>query len=64
MRVVHVRDLPALARIATPDDLIVAVPSQLSTVQVLDLASLVLNPDEYAALASQVAADTAEYAGR
>jgi hypothetical protein len=62
MRVVHVPDLPALARIATPDDLIVAVPSQLSALQVLDLASLILTPDEYAALASQVAIDTAEYA--
>ena len=50
MRVVHLPDLPALVRITTPDDLIVAVPAQLSDVQVFDLASLVLTADEYADL--------------
>jgi hypothetical protein len=50
MHVVHLVGLRAVVRITRPDGLIVAVPPHLPTGQVLDLASLILTPDEYAGL--------------
>ena len=49
-QVVHWSGLPAVVRVETAGDVVVALPSELSAGQALGLARLVLNGREYAEL--------------
>ena len=54
MRVVRWSGPPAVVRVQTPSDIIVAVPSRLPRQDVLGLARLVLSGREYAELRRKI----------
>jgi hypothetical protein len=59
MRIAHLADFPAVMHIQRNGESIIALPSDLSNEDILELASLVLSSEEFAELAGQLPGDDA-----
>lgn len=59
MRIAHLADISAVIHIHSPDEIIVALPADLSRQDILGLASLILSSEEYEKLAAEFPAPQA-----
>lgn len=60
MRIVRWSELPAVVLVRDKEECAVAVPDGLASREVLELASLVLSPDEYSEFRNEVEPDGEE----